>query len=185
MPRSWRGFKRLSVNARAGSLPAPPSAQNSRQRSTSSVGKTLRPRVLQPSRLTAAQAAPSSRLLEHHPVTEPPSATPPLLRRALEKSHDVKAVCRNGGDEFLYLWRNPKGLADTERIAASVIHSVGRGIHVGQHELTVRPSTGIAIYPDDGASADALIRNADAAMYRAKRTECGYAVHRPVSAGQH
>ena len=45
--------------------------------------------------------------------------------------------------------------------------------------MTVRPSIGIAIYPDGGANGDALIQNADAAMYRAKKIECGYAVHEP------
>ena len=46
---------------------------------------------------------------------------------------------------------------------------------IGQHELTLRPSIGIAMCPDDGATADALRRNADAAMYHAKRQRSGYA----------
>ena len=41
--------------------------------------------------------------------------------------------------------------------------------------LTVCPSIGIAVYPADGATADSLIKSADAAMYRAKRDKTGYA----------
>ena len=58
-----------------------------------------------------------------------------------------------------------------------MIENLARTIRVGEKQLTVRPSIGIAIYPDGGANGDALIQNADAAMYRAKKIECGYAVH--------
>jgi GGDEF domain-containing protein len=45
--------------------------------------------------------------------------------------------------------------------------------------LTIRPSIGIAMCPDDGATAEALLRNADAAMYLAKRNGSGYAFFEP------
>ena len=41
-------------------------------------------------------------------------------------------------------------------------------------QLTVRPSIGVAICPDDAATAELLLRRADAAMYSAKRQQCGY-----------
>jgi diguanylate cyclase (GGDEF)-like protein len=89
-------------------------------------------------------------------------------------------VCRNGGDEFLYLLMNPRGRENVERIAASVIENLARTIRVGEKQLTVRPSNGIAIYPDGGVDGPALIQNADAAMYRAKKSACGYALHDPA-----
>lgn len=46
---------------------------------------------------------------------------------------------------------------------------------IGMHQLRVRPSIGIAMCPEDGLDADALLRNADAAMYNAKRQQSGYA----------
>lgn len=100
-----------------------------------------------------------------------------IAKRLAQDARDEDTVCRNGGDEFLYLLMNPQGRDNVERIAASVIENLARTIRVGKKELTVRPSIGIAIYPDAGVDGETLIQNADAAMYLAKRTERGYAVH--------
>ena len=82
--------------------------------------------------------------------------------------------------EFLYLLMNPQGRENVEKIAADVIDNLARAISVGTKQLTVRPSIGIAIYPEGGIDGEALIQNADAAMYRAKKGERGYAVHEPL-----
>ena len=100
-----------------------------------------------------------------------------VAKRLALDARDEDTVCRNGGDEFLYLLMNPQGRNNVERIAAAVIENVARTIRVGDKQLTVRPSIGIAIYPKGGGTADALIQNADAAMYRAKKIGAGYAVH--------
>jgi len=106
-----------------------------------------------------------------------------IAKRLAQDAREEDTVCRNGGDEFLYLLMNPQGRGNVERIAAGVIENLGRTIVVGEKRLSVRPSIGIAIYPAGGNHAAALIENADAAMYRAKRSECGYAAHEP-SAGE-
>lgn len=100
-----------------------------------------------------------------------------VARRLAQGARDEDTVCRNGGDEFLYLLMNPQGRRNADRIAAAVIENLARSIRVGQQQLTVRPSIGIAIYPDGGGHGATLIRHADAAMYRAKKLDCGYAVH--------
>ncbi|MEO7853967.1 MAG: GGDEF domain-containing protein [Rubrivivax sp.] len=102
-----------------------------------------------------------------------------VAKRLAQDARDEDTVCRNGGDEFLYLLMNPQGPDNVGRIAADVIENLSRPIRVGQTQLTVRPSIGIALYPDGGIKGEALIQNADAAMYRAKKIECGYAFHEP------
>ena len=100
-----------------------------------------------------------------------------VAKRLAQDARDEDTVCRNGGDEFLYLLMNPHGRDNIQKIAAAVIENIGRSIHVGQTQLTIRASIGVAIYPDDGVDGEVLIQNADAAMYRAKQTQCGYALH--------
>jgi GGDEF domain-containing protein len=56
-------------------------------------------------------------------------------------------------------------------------------MRIGQHDLTVRTSIGIAIAPDDGVDADELMQHADAAMYRAKRQRSGHEFYSPQYAG--
>ena len=108
-----------------------------------------------------------------------------VAKRLAQDARDEDTVCRNGGDEFLYLLMNPKGRDNVERIAAAVIENLARTIRVGEKQLSVRPSIGIAIYPEGGSTGEALIQSADAAMYRAKNIECGYAVHEPQSSRDH
>lgn len=102
-----------------------------------------------------------------------------VAKRLTQGARDEDTVCRNGGDEFLYLVMNPQGSDNVKRIAAAVIENLSRPIRVGEKQLTVRPSIGIALYPDGGIKGEALIQSADAAMYRAKKFDCGYAFHEP------
>jgi diguanylate cyclase len=88
---------------------------------------------------------------------------------------DEDTVCRNGGDEFLYLLMNPRGKKNVEQIANSVLRTVAQPLGVANAELAIKPSIGIAIFPWDGSRGDKLIANADAAMYVAKKHARGIA----------
>ena len=80
-------------------------------------------------------------------------------------------VSRLGGDEFGCLL---SGLDDREQLvqlAGKIFDAVSAPCKVGVLRLAVRASIGIAMSPGDGDTSDALLRNADAAMYHAKR--CG------------
>ena len=77
-------------------------------------------------------------------------------------------VSRLGGDEFVVLLPCFDEVEDVAKLAERVIGHVKQPFVVDEHELYVTTSVGIAIYPDDGVSVEALIKNADTAMYRAK-----------------
>jgi diguanylate cyclase len=85
-------------------------------------------------------------------------------------------VSRIGGDEFAcLLWDAPPGHAALTRLATSLFDVVSAPFQVGALSLMVRPSIGIAMWPDDGATADTLLDHADSAMYHAKRHQTGHA----------
>jgi len=90
-------------------------------------------------------------------------------------SRDEDTVCRNGGDEFLYLLVDPQGRENIERIAGLVAANIARPISVGSGQFVVKASMGVAVFPGDGATGDELIKGADAAMYRAKKHQSGCA----------
>jgi two-component system, cell cycle response regulator len=89
-------------------------------------------------------------------------------KRLLQHARDEDTVCRNGGDEFLYVLMNPQGTENIQRIAEALVKTIGQPIDMGELQPVIKASIGIAIYPDNGTTGEQLIRNADAAMYRAK-----------------
>jgi two-component system cell cycle response regulator len=96
-----------------------------------------------------------------------------VAKRLLGHARDEDTVCRNGGDEFLYLLINPQGSENIRRIADTLLQAIGQTIDVGDLKPIVKASIGIAVYPDDGTTGEQLIRNADTAMYRAKESVSG------------
>jgi diguanylate cyclase (GGDEF)-like protein/PAS domain S-box-containing protein len=79
-------------------------------------------------------------------------------------------VCRIGGDEFVVVLPEAKRSTDAANVAQKIIETLSQPVRVGDRELIVTPSIGIAVFPEDGRDAEALIRNADAAMYHAKES---------------
>ena len=77
-------------------------------------------------------------------------------------------ICRIGGDEFVIVLPEIKRPADPANVAQKIIENLSMPLLIEGHELTITPSLGISVYPDDGRDAETLIRNADAAMYHAK-----------------
>jgi len=78
-------------------------------------------------------------------------------------------VARIGGDEFVVMLLDLHELADAALVADKIIASVSAGCRIEGSELHVTPSIGLSIFPLDGADPDTLLRNADTAMYSAKR----------------
>jgi diguanylate cyclase (GGDEF)-like protein len=97
---------------------------------------------------------------------------------------EADTVSRHGGDEFLILLGEVSQPADAELIAGKLIAAIAEPCRVGGHVLQLSASIGISLYPDDGEDIDLLIREADNAMYRAKRNGPGsYAFHGAAAAG--
>ncbi|WP_020652445.1 GGDEF/EAL domain-containing response regulator [Massilia niastensis] len=78
-------------------------------------------------------------------------------------------VARIGGDEFVVMLVELRELADAALVADKIIATVSAGCQIEGSELHVTPSIGLAIFPDDGEDPDTLLRNADIAMFHAKR----------------
>ena len=81
------------------------------------------------------------------------------------------SVGRHGGDEFLYLMLEVKDEVDVAHAAAKIIENIAQPCEFDGLKLTVKPSIGIALYPQDGRSANVLLKNADSAMYKAKQSD--------------
>lgn len=77
------------------------------------------------------------------------------------------AVARVGGDEFAMLYRLPAE-GDMREAVAFIMDTINAPIQVGQQNLTVSTSVGIAIFPDDTDDLATLIRYSESAMYQAK-----------------
>ncbi|AKJ67684.1 diguanylate phosphodiesterase [Pandoraea thiooxydans] len=96
-----------------------------------------------------------------------------FARRLLKCVHGSDMVARLGGDEFVVLLENAASPAEVEATAQNLLERMRRGGWADGQSLQVTPSIGIALFPQDGDSADVLLQNADAAMYEAKRSGRG------------
>ncbi|MEO8739739.1 MAG: GGDEF domain-containing protein [Casimicrobiaceae bacterium] len=101
-----------------------------------------------------------------------------VAHRLRENSRSDDTVGRVGGDEFVYLLTEVRDEQAVGEIAEKMIKAIQApmSINVGTLgvELIIKVSIGIAISPMVGASADALIAEADFAMYEAKRSKSGH-----------
>jgi diguanylate cyclase (GGDEF)-like protein/PAS domain S-box-containing protein len=77
-------------------------------------------------------------------------------------------VARYGGDEFVVVVSNLDKSEDAAVVAHTIQKTVSRPFTIDGHEFGITCSIGISLYPKDGHDVDSLLKNADAAMYRAK-----------------
>lgn len=87
------------------------------------------------------------------------------LRLKLRKSD---TIARLGGDEFIMLQTNINSMDDVYKLAARMLNVFKKPWKLDDREFYVTASIGISIYPNDGTDLRELMKNADAAMYRAK-----------------
>ncbi len=97
-----------------------------------------------------------------------------LLRKVAERFQgmirDTDTLARLGGDEFIWLLSKVRSPQSAARVADKVLELFQQPFLLGGREVYVTASIGISIYPEHGANAEALVKNADIAMYRAKQS---------------
>jgi diguanylate cyclase (GGDEF)-like protein len=91
-----------------------------------------------------------------------------VARRLVACVRGEDTVSRQGGDEFVALLSEVRQPEDAAVIARKMLEAVAQTHAIDQHELRVTASIGVSIYPDDGADAETIVKNADTAMYQAK-----------------
>ncbi|OBU85372.1 EAL domain-containing protein [Chromobacterium subtsugae] len=100
------------------------------------------------------------------------SAGDTLLQVAADRIRTVlgpgEMLARQGGDEFIVLLPLVSDPGEAALAAERVREVFANPIELHNHVITITPSIGISVYPDDGRDYETLVRNADAAMYHAK-----------------
>ncbi len=82
---------------------------------------------------------------------------------------EADTVSRQGGDEFIIMLSDVAGPKGAAHAADSVLHTLEQEFVLGEHIAHISGSIGIAMFPADGEEIDALLKNADIAMYHAKQ----------------
>lgn len=77
-------------------------------------------------------------------------------------------VARLGGDEFVFVLESINDRQDAGVVAAKIMQALEKAVIVGEHRLHISTSIGIALYPEDAASIEEVIKCADVALYAAK-----------------
>lgn len=80
----------------------------------------------------------------------------------------IDTIARFGGDEFTILLSEFKNVEDINEIVLKLLDAIQQPLIIDSTELVVTTSIGISVFPNDGKTAEILLRNADAAMYRTK-----------------
>ena len=87
--------------------------------------------------------------------------------RSCLRAHDL--VARLGGDEFTVMLPEVGELEDIERLARRIVATLAHPYAIGGEQTFTSASLGVTLHPRDGSDVETLLRNADQAMYAAKR----------------
>ena len=92
-----------------------------------------------------------------------------IAERLSAELREGDTVARFGGDEFILILPDLKVIEDAIQVAQKIVDSFCKPFLVDTHQLVVTTSIGIAVYPNDGTDESILLKNADIAMYQAKK----------------
>lgn len=98
-----------------------------------------------------------------------------LAARLVERLRATDTAARLGGDEFAWILPRMAGSAAAERMVRKWLRGLDGVYSVGGKRIELAVSAGMALYPDDGDDVNTLMRQADGALYSAKRAGGGFA----------
>jgi diguanylate cyclase (GGDEF)-like protein len=96
-----------------------------------------------------------------------------VSRRLVDCVRGSDTVSRQGGDEFIVLLAELSHREDAGAVAGKMLASLKLPHHVGLHGISCGASVGISVFPEDGADASTLLKNADAALLGVKAEQPG------------
>ena len=103
-----------------------------------------------------------------------------VAQRLREAAGDLHRLARLGNDVFALMFQDIENVEEVaRRLESSAAKFFATPFHVDGHEVRLAGKAGIAVFPDDGADADALFRNAEASLKRAKETGERYLFYAP------
>jgi diguanylate cyclase (GGDEF)-like protein len=97
-----------------------------------------------------------------------------VAQRVRRTVRNVDVVARLGGDEFTVVLTEIDGPAPAAAAAQNICRVLAAPFQIDGHDIFVTSSVGIAMYPHDGTDVPTLVKHADSAMYRAKKTNTGF-----------
>ncbi len=113
--------------------------------------------------------------LGHHVGDQVLQQVAARMRACLRESD---TVARMGGDEFIILLPTISHLEGAVAVAQKILKSLKDPINIAGQALEIEASLGIAMFPEHARESEMLLRQADSAMYAAKKSQTGYAVYK-------
>ena len=93
-----------------------------------------------------------------------------VARRLVKCVRSADTVSRQGGDEFVVMLSEMERSEDAAISARRMLDAIAETHSIHEQDLHVTASIGISVFPDDGTTAETLVKNADTAMYQAKES---------------
>jgi len=92
-----------------------------------------------------------------------------VAQRIQECLRESDTAARLGGDEFVVLLPTIEAAQDAGKVGEKILHALNRPFELAGHSLQISSSIGVAVYPEHGRDEKLLVKNADIAMYHAKK----------------
>src|SRR6185503_2188107 len=92
-----------------------------------------------------------------------------VARRLAQQTKEGITIARFGGDEFAFLLNSIERVDEAAEFARDILETLRPSFMLEAHELYLTASIGISVFPSDGSDAETIMKNAGAALFRAKR----------------